>query len=184
MTPTLLDDYEFIEFMQELVLAPDTVIKREYMARMLNILKQQDREIVALKSSLKRVATSLNIFTAISAARKALGAESIASYSGTDTPDTGGYQPQGSSKPEGQNPPTGGSNVSNAPQISNNSEKLRQMPDDIIATLQHARIFITTREKMNPVGVQLYDELIDRLVEIKKGNITRQIAIDNEQYIP
>lgn len=34
-----------------------------------------------------------------------------------------GYQPQGSSKPEGQNPPTGGSNVSNAPQTSNNSGK-------------------------------------------------------------
>jgi hypothetical protein len=147
MNPTLLYDDEFIEFMQELVLAPDTVIKREYMARMLNILKQQDREIVALKSSLKRVATSLNIFAAISIARKALGAEPIASYSGTDTPGT-------------------------------------TLDDIIITTLQHARIFITTREKMNPVGVQLYDELIDRLVKIKKGNITRQIAIDNEQYIP
>ena len=58
------------------------------------------------------------------------------------------------------------------------------MLDDIITTLQHARIFITTREKMNPAGVQLYDELIDRLVEIKKGNAAKQIAIENEQYIP
>jgi hypothetical protein len=34
---------------------------------------------------------------------------------------------------------------------------------EIIVTMRHARIFITTREKMHPTGVQLYDELLTKL---------------------
>jgi hypothetical protein len=35
---------------------------------------------------------------------------------------------------------------------------------DIIVTMRHARAFITSREKMHPTGVQLYDELLEKLV--------------------
>lgn len=34
---------------------------------------------------------------------------------------------------------------------------------DIIVTLRHARVFITSREKMHPTGVELFDELLGRL---------------------
>jgi hypothetical protein len=33
----------------------------------------------------------------------------------------------------------------------------------ILTTLKHARVFITSREKMHPTGVELYDELIEKL---------------------
>lgn len=35
--------------------------------------------------------------------------------------------------------------------------------DEILITLKHGRIFITSREKMHSTGVQLYDELISML---------------------
>jgi hypothetical protein len=34
---------------------------------------------------------------------------------------------------------------------------------DIITTMRHARIFITSREKMHPAGIELYDELLGKL---------------------
>ena len=34
---------------------------------------------------------------------------------------------------------------------------------DVIHTMRHARVFITSREKMNPTGVQLWDELLAKL---------------------
>jgi hypothetical protein len=34
---------------------------------------------------------------------------------------------------------------------------------DILVTMKHARVFITSREKMHPTGVQLYDELLEKL---------------------
>lgn len=34
---------------------------------------------------------------------------------------------------------------------------------DVIETMRHARVFITSREKMHPTGVQLYDELLAKL---------------------
>ncbi len=47
------------------------------------------------------------------------------------------------------------------------------MPDELIAqrallrealiTLNHARVFVSTREKMHPVGVSLYDDLVDQI---------------------
>lgn len=40
--------------------------------------------------------------------------------------------------------------------------------DDIIAeivvTMKHARMFISSREKMHPTGIELYDELLEKLV--------------------
>lgn len=35
---------------------------------------------------------------------------------------------------------------------------------DITVTMRHARVFITSREKMHPTGVKLYDELLAKLV--------------------
>ena len=32
---------------------------------------------------------------------------------------------------------------------------------ELIATLKHSRIFITSREKMHPSGIALYDDLLD-----------------------
>jgi len=35
--------------------------------------------------------------------------------------------------------------------------------EEIITTLRHARVFITSREKMHPDGAKLYDDLVDNL---------------------
>lgn len=42
---------------------------------------------------------------------------------------------------------------------------LLQLLCDLKTTLEHARIFITTREKMHPEGVALYDQDIAKIVE-------------------
>ena len=34
---------------------------------------------------------------------------------------------------------------------------------ETITTLKHARIFISSREKMHPTGIELYDNLIEKL---------------------
>jgi hypothetical protein len=34
---------------------------------------------------------------------------------------------------------------------------------ELMSTLKHARIFISSREKMHPTGVDLYDRLVSRL---------------------
>jgi hypothetical protein len=46
-------------------------------------------------------------------------------------------------------------------EITNNPEALL---DDVIVTMRHARIFITSREKMHPTGIELYDELLEKLI--------------------
>lgn len=40
--------------------------------------------------------------------------------------------------------------------------------EDALVTLRHARVFVTSREKMHPDGVKLYDELIDRLSALEQ----------------
>jgi hypothetical protein len=35
--------------------------------------------------------------------------------------------------------------------------------DEVRITMRHARTFITSRQKMNRVGVELYDEILDKL---------------------
>lgn len=35
--------------------------------------------------------------------------------------------------------------------------------EEIIVTMRHARVFLTSREKMHPTGVALYDELLQKL---------------------
>lgn len=35
---------------------------------------------------------------------------------------------------------------------------------DVITTMKHARIFIVSREKMHPTGVELYDDLLEKLI--------------------
>lgn len=38
-----------------------------------------------------------------------------------------------------------------------------ELMNDIITTMRHARVFIVSRHKMHPTGVQLYDELLEKL---------------------
>ena len=38
-----------------------------------------------------------------------------------------------------------------------------KLADELIITMRHARTFITSREKMHPVGVEQYDELLERI---------------------
>lgn len=35
---------------------------------------------------------------------------------------------------------------------------------DVIVTMKHARVFISSREKMHPTGIELYDELLEKLI--------------------
>lgn len=39
----------------------------------------------------------------------------------------------------------------------------RALLHEALITLTHARIFISTREKMHPTGISLYDELIEKI---------------------
>jgi hypothetical protein len=34
---------------------------------------------------------------------------------------------------------------------------------EALVTLKHARVFICTREKMHPTGIELYDDLVKRI---------------------
>jgi len=34
---------------------------------------------------------------------------------------------------------------------------------DVVLTLRHARLFISTRQKMHKSGIELYDELLEQL---------------------
>ena len=40
--------------------------------------------------------------------------------------------------------------------------------DEIIVTLKHSRTFVTSRQKMHPNGVLLYDQLIESLEDLEK----------------
>lgn len=44
-----------------------------------------------------------------------------------------------------------------------------EIMEEIIATLKHARVFISSREKMHPAGIELYDSLLEKL-----GNFTKR----------
>ena len=39
----------------------------------------------------------------------------------------------------------------------------RALLRDALVTLNHARVFISTREKMHPVGIGLYDDLVRQI---------------------
>jgi hypothetical protein len=41
-------------------------------------------------------------------------------------------------------------------------EKMKLLAE-ALTTLKHARVFISTREKMHPTGIELYDDLIRRM---------------------
>lgn len=46
-------------------------------------------------------------------------------------------------------------------------ERLRGLANDCQTTLRTCRVFITSREKMHPHGVELWDELLKRCGENK-----------------
>lgn len=39
----------------------------------------------------------------------------------------------------------------------------RALLHEALVTLNHARVFISSREKMHPTGISLYDELIEKI---------------------
>ena len=39
----------------------------------------------------------------------------------------------------------------------------KELLQEIITTMKHARIFISSREKMHPAGTELYDNLVKKL---------------------
>jgi hypothetical protein len=43
----------------------------------------------------------------------------------------------------------------------------REVLADLVDTMRHARIFITTREKMHPTGVELWDDLYKKLLALR-----------------
>ena len=43
--------------------------------------------------------------------------------------------------------------------------------NEIITTLKHARIFISTRQKMHPDGIKLHEDLITNLEDLGKEKI-------------
>jgi len=44
---------------------------------------------------------------------------------------------------------------------------------DVIETMRHARVFISSREKMHPTGIQLYDELLAKLESRQSSKLSR-----------
>jgi hypothetical protein len=60
----------------------------------------------------------------------------------------------------------------NNPPASTRSDLPDALLFDIQCTLQHARTFIVSREKMHPHGVELFDEVTEQLV---KARATRQV---------
>lgn len=47
--------------------------------------------------------------------------------------------------------------------LLNEFSQQRALLREALITLNHARVFISTREKMHPVGVGLYDDLIEQI---------------------
>lgn len=41
--------------------------------------------------------------------------------------------------------------------------------NEICTTMKHAKAFITSRQKMHPTGIQLYNELLERLTNRSSG---------------
>ena len=49
---------------------------------------------------------------------------------------------------------------------ANQIDVLMKALRDALVDLNHARIFIRTREKMHPIGVKQFDETVDRLTAL------------------
>lgn len=54
------------------------------------------------------------------------------------------------------------------------TDPAKALLNEIIVTMKHARTFIVTREKMNQVGVEQYDELVSRIDGIANAHLTGQ----------
>jgi DNA-directed RNA polymerase subunit M/transcription elongation factor TFIIS len=50
-----------------------------------------------------------------------------------------------------------------APCSQRATDPASKLLNEVIVTMRHARTFVASREKMNPAGVELYDELLARL---------------------
>ncbi|MGF6434365.1 hypothetical protein ABIE91_009585 [Bradyrhizobium elkanii] len=47
--------------------------------------------------------------------------------------------------------------------LLNEFSQQRALLREALITLNHARVFISTREKMHPIGVGLYDDLVEQI---------------------
>ena len=47
--------------------------------------------------------------------------------------------------------------------LLNDFSQQRALLREALTTLNHARVFISTREKMHPVGVGIYDDLVEQI---------------------
>ena len=45
-------------------------------------------------------------------------------------------------------------------------EALEAALREVIVTMKHAHVFITSREKMHPTGIELYDELLTKIAAL------------------
>lgn len=49
------------------------------------------------------------------------------------------------------------------------NQKYREILLECLVTLRHASIFVRTREKMHPTGLELYDQLVKDVEEALKS---------------
>ena len=52
-------------------------------------------------------------------------------------------------------------------------EQLEAALRETIVTMRHAHVFITSREKMHPTGVELYDELLTKLDALDQSSLPK-----------
>ena len=48
-------------------------------------------------------------------------------------------------------------------ELQNDNSRLRLLIDDAIRYMSHAELFLTSRERMHPIGIEQLWELIDRM---------------------
>ncbi len=52
--------------------------------------------------------------------------------------------------------------------VARKREQYGDLPSEVLITLRHARTFITSRQKMHKAGVELHDDLINRIKKDSK----------------
>ena len=50
------------------------------------------------------------------------------------------------------------------------NESLKEDLKEVKVTMNHARVFITSRQKMHPTGVGLWDEQVEEINKLLKGS--------------
>ena len=58
---------------------------------------------------------------------------------------------------------------SNVDLVAGEREQYGDLPSEVLITLRHARTFITSRQQMHKAGVELHDDLINRIEKDSSG---------------